>query len=163
MIEFDASARARVRLSGLAAALLTALAVLAAGDGLRQPLFDLFERLTPASPPSPKVQVVLIDAPGHAEFLRNMITGASQADGALLIVDALEGVRDQTRRHGYLLHLLGVKQVAVVVNKMDRVDFSSARFAEIRDEISAHLTALGVTPLAVIPISARDGDGVAAL
>lgn len=107
--------------------------------------------------------VVLIDAPGHAEFLRNMITGASQADGALLIVDALEGVRDQTRRHGYLLHLLGVKQVAVVVNKMDRVDFSAARFAEIRDEISAHLTGLGVTPQAVIPISARDGDGVAAL
>jgi len=105
--------------------------------------------------------VVLIDAPGHAEFLRNMITGASQADGALLIIDALEGVRDQTRRHGYLLHLLGVKQVAVVVNKMDRVDFSAARFAEISDEISAHLTGLGVTPLAVVPISARDGDGVA--
>ena len=107
--------------------------------------------------------VVLIDAPGHAEFLRNMITGASQADGAVLIIDALEGVRDQTRRHGYLLHLLGVKQVAVVVNKMDRVDFSEARFAEIRDEISTHLTGLGVTPLAVIPISARDGDGVATL
>ena len=111
---------------------------------------------------TPTRDVVLIDAPGHAEFLRNMITGASQADGALLIVDALEGVRDQTRRHGYLLHLLGVKQVAVVVNKMDRVDFSAARFGEIRDEISAHLTGLGVTPLAVIPISARDGDGVAA-
>jgi bifunctional enzyme CysN/CysC len=106
--------------------------------------------------------VVLIDAPGHAEFLRNMITGASQADGALLIIDALEGVRDQTRRHGYLLHLLGVKQVAVVVNKMDRVDFSEARFRTIRDEISSHLTGLGVMPSAVIPISARDGDGVAA-
>jgi len=105
--------------------------------------------------------IVLIDAPGHAEFLRNMITGASQADGALLIIDALEGVRDQTRRHGYLLHLLGVKQVAVVVNKMDRVDFSGARFAAISQEISAHLSALGVTPSAVIPISARDGDGVA--
>jgi bifunctional enzyme CysN/CysC len=105
--------------------------------------------------------VVLIDAPGHAEFLRNMITGASQADGAVLIIDALEGVRDQTRRHGYLLHLLGVKQVAIVVNKMDRVDFSAARFREISDEISAHLIGLGVTPRAVIPISARDGDGVA--
>ncbi|HEY8332813.1 MAG TPA: adenylyl-sulfate kinase [Tardiphaga sp.] len=105
--------------------------------------------------------VILIDAPGHAEFLRNMITGASQADGAVLIIDALEGVRDQTRRHGYLLHLLGVKQVAVVVNKMDRVDFSAARFQEISDEISAHLIDLGVTPTAVIPISARDGDGVA--
>jgi bifunctional enzyme CysN/CysC len=105
--------------------------------------------------------VVLIDAPGHAEFLRNMITGASQADGAVLIIDALEGVRDQTRRHGYLLHLLGIKQVAVVVNKMDRVDFSAIRFKEISDEISAHLIGLGVTPSAVIPISARDGDGVA--
>src|ERR1700742_2857232 len=105
--------------------------------------------------------VVLIDAPGHAEFLRNMITGASQADGAVLIIDALEGVRDQTRRHGYLLHLLGIRQVAVVVNKMDRVDFSPARFKEISDEISAHLIGLGVTPSAVIPISARDGDGVA--
>ncbi|MDH2383322.1 adenylyl-sulfate kinase [Bradyrhizobium sp. CER78] len=105
--------------------------------------------------------VVLIDAPGHAEFLRNMITGASQADGAVLIIDALEGVRSQTRRHGYLLHLLGVKQVAVVVNKMDRVDFSAARFNEISAEISAHLIGLGVTPTAVVPISARDGDGVA--
>jgi bifunctional enzyme CysN/CysC len=106
--------------------------------------------------------IVLIDAPGHTEFLRNMITGASQADGAVLIIDALEGVRDQTRRHGYLLHLLGIKQVAVVVNKMDRVDFSAARFREISEEISAHLRRLGVTPSAVIPISARDGDGVAA-
>jgi bifunctional enzyme CysN/CysC len=106
--------------------------------------------------------VVLIDAPGHAEFLRNMITGASQADGAVLIIDAREGVRDQTRRHGYLLHLLGVKQVAVVVNKMDRVEFSADRFREISDEITAHLSSLGVTPVAVIPISARDGDGVAA-
>src|SRR5271167_4427840 len=111
---------------------------------------------------TPSRDFVLIDAPGHTEFLRNMITGASQADGALLIVDAVEGVREQTRRHGYLLHLLGVRQVAVVINKMDRVDFSAARFAEIRDEISAHLTGLGVTPKAIIPISARDGDGVAA-
>src|SRR5579872_6564269 len=107
-------------------------------------------------------EVILIDAPGHAEFLRNMITGAAQADGALLIIDALEGVRDQTRRHGYLLHLLGVKQVVVIVNKMDRVDFSAAQFGKIRDEISTHLTSLGVMPQAVIPISARHGDGVAA-
>src|SRR5258707_3456643 len=75
--------------------------------------------------------VVLIDAPGHAEFLRNMITGAAQADAALLLVDAVEGVRDQTRRHGYLLHLLGIHQVAVVINKMDRVDFDVNRFHEI--------------------------------
>jgi bifunctional enzyme CysN/CysC len=111
---------------------------------------------------TPSRDIVLIDAPGHAEFLRNMITGAAQADAAVLIIDALEGVRDQTRRHGYLLQLLGIKQVAVVVNKMDRVDYSDARFAEISDEITAHLESLGVAPRAVIPISARDGDGVAA-
>jgi bifunctional enzyme CysN/CysC len=104
---------------------------------------------------------VLIDAPGHAEFLRNMITGAAQADAALLIVDAAEGVRDQTRRHGYLLHLLGVRQVAVVINKMDRVSFAEAKFREIEAEISTHLVNLGLSPTAVIPISARDGDGVA--
>src|SRR3954447_9185859 len=104
--------------------------------------------------------VVLIDAPGHAEFLRNMITGASQADAAVLIIDAMEGVRDQTRRHGYLLHLLGIRQVAVVINKMDRVNFSQQRFDEISSEISKHLHGLGVTPTAIVPISARDGDGV---
>src|SRR5271156_6165500 len=93
---------------------------------------------------TPSRDFVLIDAPGHAEFLRNMITGASQADAAVLIVDATEGVRDQTRRHGYLLHLLGIRQVAVVVNKMDRVDFSATRFAEISAEISAHLGGFGV-------------------
>ncbi|MBR1222062.1 adenylyl-sulfate kinase [Bradyrhizobium sp. U87765 SZCCT0131] len=110
---------------------------------------------------TPSRDIVLIDAPGHAEFLRNMITGASQADAAVLIIDAAEGVRDQTRRHGYLLHLLGIRQVAIVINKMDRVDFSQSRFDEISREITAHLTGLGVTPTAIIPISAREGDGVA--
>src|SRR5437868_12006418 len=110
---------------------------------------------------TPARDIVLIDAPGHAEFLRNMITGAAQADAAVLIVDATEGVRDQTRRHGYLLHLLGVRQVAVVVNKMDRVDYDAGRFHDIEREIAGYLNGLGVTPAAVIPISARHGDGVA--
>jgi sulfate adenylyltransferase large subunit/thioredoxin-dependent adenylylsulfate APS reductase len=109
---------------------------------------------------TPSRDFVLIDAPGHTEFLRNMITGASQADGALLIVDAAEGVREQTRRHGYLLHLLGVRQVVVVINKMDRVSYDDSRFREIDAEISAHLDSFGVKPTAVIPISARHGDGV---
>src|SRR5437762_8128768 len=112
---------------------------------------------------TPSRDIVLIDAPGHAEFLRNMITGAAQADAALLIIDAAEGVRDQTRRHGYLLHLLGIRQVAVVINKMDRVDYGEPRFRAIADEISAHLQGLGVTPVAIVPVSAREGDGVAAL
>ncbi len=109
---------------------------------------------------TPSRDIVLIDAPGHAEFLRNMITGAAQADAALLVVDAGEGVRDQTRRHGYLLHLLGVRQVAVVVNKLDRIDFDATRFRAIETEIHAHLTGVGLTPAAIIPISARHGDGV---
>src|SRR2546430_2804467 len=72
---------------------------------------------------TPSRDILLIDAPGHTEFLRNMITGAAQADAALLIVDATDGVRDQTRRHGHLLHLLCVRQIAVVINQMDRIDF----------------------------------------
>src|SRR5271163_4144858 len=99
---------------------------------------------------TPSRDFVLIDAPGHAEFLRNMITGAAQADAALLLVDAAEGVRDQTRRHGYLLHLLGVRQVAVVINKMDRVDFDERRFRDIEAEISMHLVNLGLTPVGVV-------------
>jgi bifunctional enzyme CysN/CysC len=105
--------------------------------------------------------VVLIDAPGHSEFLRNMITGAAQADAALLLIDAVEGVREQTRRHCYLLHLLGVRQVAVVVNKMDLLAFDAAPFRAIEDVILAHLKTLGLDAAAVIPISARNGDGVA--
>ncbi|MGH6671397.1 MAG: phosphoadenylyl-sulfate reductase [Xanthobacteraceae bacterium] len=105
--------------------------------------------------------IVLIDAPGHAEFVRNMVTGAAQADAALLVVDASEGVRDQTRRHIHLLHLLGVSQLAVVVNKMDRVAFDRARFAEIEAEVVAQLSTLGLSASAIIPISARHGDGVA--
>jgi bifunctional enzyme CysN/CysC len=110
---------------------------------------------------TPSRDIVLIDAPGHTEFLRNMVTGAAQADAAVLIIDAAEGVRDQTRRHGYLLHLLGIRQVAVVINKMDRVDYGEARFRALATEITAHLVNLGMTVDWVIPISARDGDGVA--
>jgi sulfate adenylyltransferase large subunit/phosphoadenylyl-sulfate reductase (thioredoxin) len=104
---------------------------------------------------------VLIDAPGHAELLRNMVTGAAQADAALLLVDASEGVRDQTRRHIHLLHLLGVPQLAVVVNKMDRIDFDQARFAAIKSEITQELSRVGLSALAIVPIAARHGDGVA--
>jgi bifunctional enzyme CysN/CysC len=103
---------------------------------------------------------VLIDAPGHAEFMRNMITGASQADAALLLIDAAEGMRAQTRRHASLLHLLGVRQLVVIVNKMDRIDYDAARFRALEAEILAYLGPLGLAPAAVIPVSARHGDGV---
>src|SRR5690349_15996498 len=92
---------------------------------------------------------VLIDAPGHAEFLRNMITGAAQADGAILMVDAAEGVREQTRRHCYLIHLLGIRQLVVVVNKMDRLGYDPVRFGEIETEITNYLNELGLAPAAV--------------
>jgi thioredoxin-dependent adenylylsulfate APS reductase len=111
---------------------------------------------------TPSRDIVLIDAPGHAEFMRNMVTGAAQADAALLLVDAAEGMRDQTRRHARLLHLLGVRQLVVVVNKMDRVGYDPARFAALRSEILAYLDPLGLVPVAVIPVSAREGDGVVA-
>ena len=103
---------------------------------------------------------VLIDAPGHAEFMRNMITGASQADAALLLIDAAEGMRAQTRRHASLLHLLGVRQLVVIVNKMDRIDYDAARFRALEAEILAYLGPLSLAPAAVIPVSARHGDGV---
>lgn len=104
---------------------------------------------------------VIIDAPGHREFLKNMVSGAASADAAILVIDAEEGVREQSRRHAYLLHLLGLRQIAVVVNKMDVVGHDVGRFAAVRDEITAYLAEIGVTPSVIIPISARDGDNLA--
>jgi len=106
---------------------------------------------------------VLIDAPGHREFLKNMVTGAASADAAVLVVDALEGVQEQTRRHAYLLHLLGVRQVLVVMNKMDLVDWSESRYQEVAGECKAYLGSLGldVENMAMVPVSAREGDGIA--
>jgi bifunctional enzyme CysN/CysC len=105
---------------------------------------------------------VIIDAPGHKEFLKNMITGAASSEAALLLIDAAEGVREQSRRHGYLLHLLGVDQVAVLINKMDLVGYSAERFGEVAEEYREYLAGVGVTPTGFIPISARAGDGIAA-
>ena len=108
-----------------------------------------------------KRDYVIIDAPGHKEFLKNMVTGAANADTALLTVDAREGVREQTRRHGYILHIIGVKQVAVAVNKIDLVDYDEARFNEVAREVTQYLNDIGVEPSFIVPISARDGDNIA--
>lgn len=105
---------------------------------------------------------VIIDAPGHREFLKNMVTGAASSEAALLLIDADEGVREQSRRHGYLLHLLGVDQVAVLVNKMDLVGYSADRFGAVAEEYRDYLERLGVEPMCFIPISAREGDNIAA-
>ncbi|WP_439814263.1 adenylyl-sulfate kinase [Zavarzinia sp. CC-PAN008] len=109
---------------------------------------------------TPGRDLVIIDAPGHKEFLKNMITGAASADAALLVIDGHEGVKEQSRRHGYLLHLLGIRQILVAVNKMDLVDDPAARFVEVAEEIRAYLSGLGVEPAHIVPISARDGDNV---
>ncbi|MFT7579565.1 MAG: bifunctional enzyme CysN/CysC [Myxococcota bacterium] len=104
---------------------------------------------------------IIIDAPGHIEFLKNMISGAARAEAALLLIDAKEGVRENSRRHGYVLGLLGIRQVTVVVNKMDLVDADKGAFDAIEEEYRAFLAELGMTPQRFIPISARDGDNVA--
>jgi len=104
---------------------------------------------------------LIIDAPGHREFLKNMVTGAASAEAALLVIDAAEGVREQSRRHGYLLHLLGVRQVAVVVNKMDLVAFDAGRFDAVARECRSYLERIGIQPTHIVPVSARDGDNVA--
>ena len=96
-----------------------------------------------------------------SEFLKNMVTGAASSEAALLLIDADEGVREQSRRHGYLLHLLGVDQVAVLVNKMDLVDYSADRFGAVAEEYRDYLERLGVEPMCFIPISAREGDNIA--
>jgi bifunctional enzyme CysN/CysC len=101
---------------------------------------------------------VIIDAPGHREFLANMVSGAAGADAAVLVVDAAEGLQDQTRRHAYLLRLLGFDQVAVVVNKLDLVDFSEQRFRALEREARALLDGLAIRPRVVLPLSARHGD-----
>lgn len=102
----------------------------------------------------------IIDAPGHREFVRNMLSGASEADAAVLVVDALEGVSEQTRRHARLLQLLGIRQLVVVLNKMDAVAYARERWMEVAREASTMLDALGLHPQALIPICARSGENL---
>jgi bifunctional enzyme CysN/CysC len=110
----------------------------------------------------PERDIVVIDAPGHREFLANMVSGAAGAEAALLVVDASEGMQEQTRRHAYLLRLLGLEQIAVVVNKLDLVEFSEARFREIDGAARHFLAELGLTPRLTLPVSARHRDNLAA-
>ncbi|MAJ63821.1 MAG: adenylyl-sulfate kinase [Alphaproteobacteria bacterium] len=105
--------------------------------------------------------VVIIDAPGHREFLKNMISGAANADAAVLVIDAAEGVREQTRRHAYLLRLLGMKQIIVAVNKMDLINQDQQRFRTVTEEMANYLQEIGLQAVAMIPISARHGDNIA--
>lgn len=111
---------------------------------------------------SARRRYIIIDAPGHKEFLKNMITGASQAEASVVVIDALEGVQAQSRRHGYLLNLLGLKQIVVVINKMDLVENQHERFEAIAQEYRAYLSEFGLHPSAIIPIIAKSGDNIVA-
>jgi bifunctional enzyme CysN/CysC len=109
-----------------------------------------------------KREYIIIDAPGHIEFLKNMISGAARAEAAVLIIDAKEGVRENSRRHGYILSMLGIRQVLVCVNKMDLVDWREDHFRAIEKEYRAFLQEIGaVSPRGFIPVSAIHGENLA--
>ena len=110
---------------------------------------------------TPQRDYVIIDAPGHREFIKNMVTGAATADAALVLIDAGQGIQQQSRLHGFLLHLLGIRQLVVIVNKMDMIGYSQARFDEIRTAYAQYLDSIGFSAAHFIPVSARDGDNIA--
>ena len=109
---------------------------------------------------TPRRRFLLADAPGHVQYTRNMVTGASTADLAIVLVDARHGVVEQTRRHSAIASILGIPHVVVAVNKMDLVDFSQERFHEIARDLDALAGQLGIRDLRVIPIAALHGDNV---
>jgi sulfate adenylyltransferase large subunit len=103
---------------------------------------------------------VIIDAPGHVEFLKNMISGAANAEAAFLIVDVKRGIEEQTKRHAYMLKLLGIKKVYAIFNKMDLIDYDQARFETVKADLTDFLDSLGLLPLDHIPISAFYGENI---
>ncbi len=109
-----------------------------------------------------KRKFIVADTPGHEQYTRNMATGASTADLAILLIDARHGVQVQTRRHSFITSLLGIKHVVVAINKMDLVDFSQAKFNAIEEEFRSFATDLGFEDIMCIPMSALDGDNVTA-
>jgi len=109
-----------------------------------------------------KREYTIIDAPGHKEFLKNMVSGAARAEAALLVIDAAEGIQENSKRHAYLLSLLGIRQVAVLINKMDLVNYDKKTYEGIVHEFSSFLSTLHINPQEFIPVSARQGDNIAA-
>ena len=109
---------------------------------------------------TPSRHFVLIDAQAQAQLLRDTLAGGAHADAAVLVLDAAEWVRDAPRLYGLVLQLLGVRQVIVVINDMDRVAYDAGRFREIETETRKDLESFGLAPIEVIPVSARDGVGI---
>src|SRR4051812_26591487 len=110
--------------------------------------------------PSAKRTYVIIDAPGHIEFLKNMVSGAARAEAAFLVIDAKEGIQENSRRHGYLMGMLGIRQVAVLINKMDLVGYDERTYQALVTEFSGFLAQAGVTPAGFIPVSGASGDNL---
>src|SRR3989344_3696083 len=108
-----------------------------------------------------KFQITIIDAPGHRDFVKNMITGASQADAAFLVISAPSGVQPQTVEHLWLLRTMGVKNIAIAINKMDAVEFKEDKFNAVKADIDKLLTQVGVKPSAYVACSGLKGDNVA--
>ncbi len=109
---------------------------------------------------TPSRHFIVADTPGHEQYTRNMVTGASTADCAVILVDARKGILRQTRRHSHVVALLGIRDVVLAVNKMDLVDFSESRFNEIADEYRAFGAQIGLERVTCIPVSALRGDNV---
>src|ERR1700742_3793335 len=105
---------------------------------------------------------IVADTPGHEQYTRNMVTGASTADLAVILIDARKGVLTQTKRHSFLVHLLGIRNIVLAVNKMDLVHYSQARFDEIVADYRAFATSIGITDFVAMPISGFKGDNIAA-
>ncbi|MFH1910558.1 MAG: GTP-binding protein [Pseudomonadota bacterium] len=104
---------------------------------------------------------IIIDAPGHLEFLKNMVTGAARAEAALLVIDAQEGIAENSRRHGYLAAMLGITRIVVLINKIDLIGYDGAVFAGIKQEYADFLDGVGIVPVGFVPVSAREGDNIA--
>ncbi|MCC5874883.1 MAG: GTP-binding protein, partial [Candidatus Sumerlaeia bacterium] len=107
-----------------------------------------------------KLKFIIADTPGHEQYTRNMATGASTCNLAVILIDARHGVLTQTRRHSFIVSLLGIRHIVVTINKMDLVEFSEKRFEEIREEYRAFAAQLGIDDITFIPISALNGDNV---
>ncbi len=110
---------------------------------------------------SKKRDYIIIDAPGHIEFLKNMVTGAARAEAAILVIDAHEGIRENSKRHGYMMSFLGIKNVAICVNKMDLAGYDQNTFERIKREYLEFLSDINITPAFFIPIAAREGENIA--
>lgn len=110
---------------------------------------------------TPKRKYLILDAPGHIEFLKNLVTGASNAEAALLVIDAHEGIQENSKRHAYMLSMLGIKQLIVLVNKMDLIHYDKQKFNDVIAAYNNYLGQIGLIVSTYIPVSGREGDNIA--